>query len=114
MNTTHTPIPWQRHPAAPGLMIVSNYHEDENDATYSHIADFNDDFRGLQSGTPEGNFAFALLAVNAHDALVEALQICLDHLVHTDATHDRTGRRVDFSAVTICARAALALAEKES
>jgi len=91
--------------------LVFSVQNDENLRFSPEIHTQHGEVAIVETGQQENNqkmAEFIARACNNYYKLVEALQLAVEHLNRTDATHDRTGRRVDTTAIRNNLRAALA------
>ena len=99
-----TPRPW----ASTAFAIHPSHEVATIACVWGEYQDVIPGIRQIMNDEAFANAALIVRAVNAHDNLVEACELALEYLNKTDATHDSTGRRVDFSAVPAAIQAALA------
>lgn len=103
MNTKHTPAPWRHFPYAGQDYGICA----ENDTTGRDLAIVRGDRGNQGEHGDDANAAHIVRCVNSHDALLEALQQCMEYLQHPGGEHLPAGA---WFRVNEAVRAAIAKA----
>ena len=86
-ETRHTPTPWIATPSGPVMHGYSQPFAIGEHGKPNLVAGCFGDVAGGEE-TAEANAARIVLAVNSHEALVEALEACLDHCMNEWTSDD--------------------------